>query len=222
MKQRAVDLAVFRSTVIAWWSLILQRTTFLSGEIRIEQAYKRYYTSTVSFSVWICMHTPQQPTCMHNCTQKASPHAVVHLHKSSHCLFLQVVASALWPQNPVPTSDQCLYHLQSFIHMLFCSHLIIERHDTLARFVNHKSLQHKLRFEHDTLSVGNVQHLLVKVNTGTILSLTFKLHRITSDLVTALDATCAHMHKSTKITWRPLSMPNTLPLMPKLFLRKSF
>lgn len=34
--------------------------------------------------------------------------------------------------------------------------------------------------------------ILVKVNTGTILSLTFKLHRITSDLVTALDTTCAH------------------------------
>lgn len=39
-------------------------------------------------------------------------------------------------------SGQRLDYLQGLIHMLFCPHLVIERHDAFALFVNHKCLQH--------------------------------------------------------------------------------
>ena len=55
---------------------------------------------------------------------------------------------------PPEALNQCLDNLQSFINVLLSSHLIIEGHDTLAIFVDHKRLQNTTLISQQETEVG--------------------------------------------------------------------
>lgn len=96
--------------------------------------------------VWACTLT----VTMRNSNKLHYTHAedVAGLHESLHmhttCTYRVVLLQPLLANH---YSSQRLDHLQGLFHMLLGPHLIIERHDTFALFVNDKCLQHTLTTE---------------------------------------------------------------------------